>query len=133
MREFKKWATKMFVGYFNKERYKFIFIDNVTICYDKRTNKTGIARCHPNDEFKPYFGRAIAYARCKGYEVPKQKTYKKLSEMKNGEVFFSMVGSKYFYIGKCVGYQGNGYVVQSTSTGKICTLSNGNFKYEMVD
>ena len=135
MTEFKKWAGKMFEGYFDKERYSFTFMKNVTICYDKRTNKTGVARCHPEDEFKPYIGRAIAYARCKGYEVPRQKTYKTLEEMKNGEVFCSKVGGNYTYIGKCAGFQEDsvGYVVQSESTRRICVVYDGNFNYEMVD
>ena len=109
--------------------------DHITFCYDRRTGKVGVARCHPSDTPYTKIGAAIAYARCKGYEIPKQKTYKTLEEMKNGEVFFTMVGGKYIYIGKCVGYQEGsiGYAVQSKRSGKICILSNGNFNYEMVD
>jgi hypothetical protein len=104
-KEFDKWAEDMS----KKVDYKRIFTyqlpsgdkcDNVVICYDKITGKTGVARCHPQDKFNFVWGKAIATARCLGIEVPKITVEKKLSEMKYGEKFIGPYGQKYYFIAK---------------------------------
>lgn len=87
--EFDIWVDKMTREYNRSIRYYFHHHCELTFCYDVRTNKVGIARRHPEDRHNEQIGRAIAYARCKGYEIPKQKVYKTLSAMENGEVFLS--------------------------------------------
>lgn len=91
-KEFDKWAINMI----KKIDYKEIMTyrlppaddcDNIVFCYNKKTNKVGIARCHPKDNFNLVWGKAIATARCLGIEVPKITVEKKLSEMKYGEKF----------------------------------------------
>jgi hypothetical protein len=64
------------------------------------TGNVGIARLHPDDNYVFETGVAIAYARCKGIEIPKVSTYKKLSEMKNGENFVDMFGDTFRYVAK---------------------------------
>ena len=95
----------------------------------------GIARRHPEDRHNEQIGRAIAYARCKGYEIPKQKVYKKLSEMEEGEIFFSaFTDNKYIYIGKCINFLYNtAFVVQSIRTKTCSIVTNDTREYEMVD
>lgn len=72
---------------------------SVIIVYNHKSQRVGIARCHPDDEFRQDIGVAIAYARCKGIKVPKISTYKKLSEMKNGDTFY-LDGVEHFFVGK---------------------------------
>ena len=46
------------------------------IAIDKFTGKTAKSYCHPNDAFVTDYGRAIAYARLRGIEIPPIETYK---------------------------------------------------------
>ena len=88
--EFDKWVDKMLTEY-RKTAKRFTIAVNdytgTTLCGDDKTGKCAMARCHPNDNYNYSYGKAIAYARCRGYEIPKLTTYKKLSEMKYGEKF----------------------------------------------
>lgn len=133
MTNFEKWVTKMNT-YFGKDYLngdcdvEWLFDGKVTICYDITNNKIGIAKCHPDDENDFHIGKAIAYARCKGYNIPEQKVYKKLSEMKNGETFKSMYGDTFRYIGK----NGNAYVSYCLGNEKYRTMPF-DVEYEMVD
>lgn len=104
-KEFDKWAMDMI----KKIDYKKIFTYklptggervNVIMCYNKRTNKVGIARCHPKDDFNLIWGKAIATARCLGIEVPKISEEKKLSEMQYGEKFIGPYDTEYYFIAK---------------------------------
>lgn len=128
------WVDKMIWEYSRSTHYYFHHFCEVTFCYDNRTNKVGIARRHPEDKYNAQIGRAIAYARCKGYEIPKQVNYKTLNEMENGEVFFLPWGSKNIFIGKCKRpHDDIGFAAQNIRTGTIFILSDGTQKYEMVD
>lgn len=104
MTNFEKWVGKMNT-YFGEDYLngscdiEWFFDGKVTVCYDIVNNKVGIAKCHPDDENDFHIGKAIAYARCKGYKVPKQTVYKKLSEMKNGDRF-KWSNKKYIFIGE---------------------------------
>jgi hypothetical protein len=92
------------------------------------TGNVGIARLHPDDDYVFETGVAIAYARCKGIEIPKVSTYKKLSEMKNGEMFKDMFGYTYRYIGKNGVYP----VSYCLEDKRYCTMPF-NIEYEMVE
>lgn len=61
--------------------------------------KRGIAICHENDTFDPEIGIAYAWARYKKEAIPEFTVMKKLSEMKNGDVFFTISGRRYYFIG----------------------------------
>ena len=139
---FKEWVEKTHRHLVeNRKRYTVMISPKnprITFCFDSRTGKVGVARCHPSDTPYAKVGAAIAYARCKGYEIPKQKTYKKLSEMKNGEEFynpFMTFGSKVFrFIGECMDSQNNkAYVIQHVVTGRLGKTRNRDNNFEMVD
>ena len=87
-KEFNEWADNMVkrIDYKRLFTYKLPEDVRTIMCYDKRTGKVGVARCHPDDVFNLAWGKAIATARCLGLEVPKI-TEKKLSKMKYGEKF----------------------------------------------
>lgn len=44
--------------------------ERTVIIVNKRTGKTSIARCHPNDEFCVGVGVAIAFAKWHGVQIP---------------------------------------------------------------
>ena len=96
------WVDKMTAEYFNSKRYTMVSNPNISFCYDKRTGNVGIARRHPDDEPDFSIGKAIAYARCRGYEVPKQTVFKYFHDMKNGEQFYYFGGKIATYIGHYV-------------------------------
>jgi hypothetical protein len=133
--KFDIWVDKMAREYSKKRRYYFFGLYGVTLCYDTKKNKVGIARQHPEDEWNEQIGDAIAYARCKGYEIPIQKVYKKLSEMENGEIFFSpSSNNKYIYIGKCINFLYNSAcVVQNIKTKSCSVITCDEKEYEMVE
>jgi len=101
--EFNKWVDEMIKRIDYKKLFTYrLSPENweVVVCYNKRTGKIGIARCHPKDDFNLVWGKAIATARCLGIEVPKITVKKKLSEMKYGEKFIGPYGQKYYFIAK---------------------------------
>lgn len=136
--EFDKWVKDMLEEYYHNIDTTIIikkFGSKTSIAYDCKTNKIAISRCHPDDKFRQDIGIAIAYARCKGYEVPKISTYKKFCELKNGDRF-RWFPSTYFFIGKC--YNSNNeviYVVQNLMTYDIARIGIGhsNEEVEMVE
>ena len=137
MTNFKEWVEKTHRHLVeNHKRYTVMICPKnprTTFCYDSRTGKIGVARCHPNDTPYAKIGAVIAYAHCKGLEIPKQETYKKLGEMKNGEQFYNGC-TIWRFIGECQNYQNDkAYVVQHTITGRLGVLVDINNSYEMVD
>lgn len=70
----------------------------VTQIINMRKQKRGIAICHENDAFDPEIGIAYAWARYKNESIPNFTVTKKLSEMKNGDVFIAK-DRKYVFIG----------------------------------
>jgi hypothetical protein len=129
-KQFDEWVERMLRGY-EKDRCSNNCdtrrVKNVIICVDCNNN-VGIAKCHPSDEFNALIGTAIAYARMKGIEVPKVTICKKLSEMKNGEMFKGLYGNTYRYIGKNI----DAYVSYRLEDKKYCTMPH-DLGYEMVD
>lgn len=112
----------------------------ITVCADLKTGKSGVARCHPEDTYNPIVGRAIAYARCRGYAIPRWVTYKKIGEMKNGEKFKFNAGI-YTFIGFISGsvYSGSKMYAVFTEKHAYATDSLQTFisfpdeEYEMVE
>lgn len=71
----------------------------VTQIINMRKSKRGIAICNENDTFDPEIGIAYAWARYKKEAIPNFTIMKKLSEMKNGDVFIAKNGEKCHFIG----------------------------------
>ena len=129
-KQFDEWVEKMVERYKNEKLFNHCdtrIIKDVIICVDCN-HKVGIAKCHPDDEFNPFIGTAIAYARMRGIKVPKVTTYKKLSEMKNGDIFY-YDKERYVYIGK----RGNRHVVWKELAEKYFDYLSAEKEYEMVD
>lgn len=131
-RQFDEWVEKM-VKQYEKDGDVLIrtFGSKTHVAYNFKTQKTSIARCHPKDTYVYEIGQAIAYARCKGYEILKQSVYKKLSEMKNGDVFYGMTGKKFMYIGK--NGKVNRHVIWRINPEKYLEFIDTNEEYRMVD
>lgn len=108
----------------------------MTVCVDLETGKSGVARCHPEDIFNPIIGRAIAYARCRGYEIPKWTTYKTMEEMTNGEKF-KLNGKIYTFIGYLKEYDhiagAKVYVISENEHDVTRFVTMPDEKYEMVE
>ena len=132
-KQFDKWVEKM-VEKYQHERFfsacEIHVVKNVVICADHNHN-VGIAKCHPDDEFNVLIGIAIAYARCKGIEIPKINVYKKLSEMKNGDIFYGVCQQKFIYIGKNEKIER--YVIWDTLLKKYYEFYDTDTEYRMVD
>lgn len=129
-KQFDEWVKKMVEEYKSEKFWSACetrTVKDVVICVDCN-HKVGIAKCHPDDEFNPFIGMAIAYARMRGYKVPKITVYKKLSEMKNGEKFY-YDKEKYIYVGK----RGNHHVVWKELAEKYFEHLSAEKEYEMVD
>lgn len=131
-KQFGEWVVKMVEEYEKDDNILIrLFGSKTYVAYDFKTQKTSIARCHPKDAFVDEIGRAIAYARCKGYEIPKQSVYKKLSEMKNGDVFYGVCQQKFIYIGK--NEKIGRYVIWDTLLRKYYKFYDSDTEYEMVE
>ena len=133
--EFDKWANEMIkrIDYKRIITYSLspdVKCDNVIMCYNKKTNKVGIARCHPDDKFNLVWGKAIATARCLGIEVPKITVKKMLSEMEYGEKFIGPYGQEYYFIAKHPVHVGQCIVLRITDNHAM--NFHDNF-YEMVE
>ena len=128
--EFQKWVREMCrkaeIGHFHNV-CDVMILNNVTVCADSN-GKVGIAKCHPDDIFDDNIGTAIAYARMRGFEVPKVTICKKFSEMKNGDIFY-YDKERYVYIGK----RGNRHVVWKELAEKYFDYLSAEKEYEMVD
>ena len=134
--EFDKWVDEMMAKYYKDNNVRIGRLGSKTyIAYNSKKDKIGKARCHPDDEFNRKIGIAIAYARCKGIEVPKISTYKKFCELKNGDKFI-VDGRKYVFIGKCYIYRGwVGYVIQRLADYELRKIDSEhwNKEVEMVE
>lgn len=77
---------------------------------DTKYNKHGSSKCSENDEFNANIGITIAYYNMMGWELPKKTVYKKLSEMKQGDIFKSALMNYYKFI--CYDETKNVFVVR---------------------
>lgn len=137
-KEFNSWVNTMIKGIDYKRFFTYRLdttgtpdrrIDSqknrTVICYDGKTHKVGIAICHPNDEFNMRIGKAIAYARCRGYSIPEIDTYKNLVQMEHGDVF-SYKDTEYMFISHVFD---NLYVVYNAELDTVEKLYNDNSRY----
>lgn len=131
--EFMVWVTKMCDELYNKFNDRYYILTRgarFTVCVDDKTGKVGLARCKEGDSYNVDIGRAIAYARCRGYGVPQIGTFKKLSEMKNGDIFYDNC-TKLRFIGVCKNYQNDDvFAVQMVDNNRVFTLTH-NVSYEV--
>ena len=132
--EFMVWVSKMCDELYNKFNDRYYILTrgaHFTVCVDDKTGKVGLARCKEGDSYDVDIGRAIAYARCRGYGVPQIGTFKKLSEMKNGDIFCDNL-TKLRFIGVCKNYQNDDvFAVQMVDNNRVFTLTH-NVSYEIV-
>ena len=129
-KEFAKWAQTRTKEVAKSVRYGCTVAKNgTTVCVDTLTGNVGIARLHPDDDYVFETGVAIAYARCKGEEVPKVDVYKKLSKMKNGERFFDH-GNVYKYVSR--DEEIDAFVICRCAT-KRYFVTSFDLEYKMVD
>lgn len=127
MNELLDWVHKT-ADSINRDKYRVITRDVYTFVVNERNGKVGMARLHPNDEKIRDYGIALAYCRCTGKEFPKLTVYKRLCEMKNGEVFLWR-GEKYRYIGKNC----DKHVVDLMPKSMYVTWSESSVQFEMID
>lgn len=127
MHELLEWVHKT-ADSINRDKYRVITRDVYTFVVNEKNGKVGMARLHPNDEKIRDYGIALAYCRCTGKKFPKLTVYKRLSEMKNGEVFL-WLGEKYRYIGKNC----DKHVVDLMSKAEYLTWDDSLIQMEMVD
>lgn len=136
--EFDNWVDEMYEKFCCDNNVQATFFDEqitTAIVYHFKKRKIGIARCHPDDKFNRETGIAIAYARCKGIEVPKISTYKKFCQLKNGDRF-NYGNIYYLFIGKCLDDDHEYcYAIQNLATHRIKTVSTiyYNAEVEMVE
>lgn len=64
-------------------------------------------------------------------KVPKVDIYKKLSEMKNGDIFYGITGKKFIYIGK--NERVKRHVVWRINPEKYLEFFDSDTEYRMVD
>lgn len=70
---FEKWVNRTYESFVtNPFFYTAVYSCTTqrTTVINRRTGKTGTAKCHPNDNPNKKIGIAIAYARCTGKPVP---------------------------------------------------------------
>lgn len=131
--EFMVWVTKMCEELYRKYNDRYFILTKstyFTVCVDDKTGKVGLARRREGDTYDSDIGKAIAYARCRGYGVPQTGTFKKLSEMKNGDIFYDN-GTKLRFIGVCKNYQNDDvFAVQIVNNNRVFTLTH-NVSYEV--
>lgn len=109
----------------------------VTQIINMRKQKRGIAICHENDAFDPEIGIAYAWARYKNESIPNFTVAKKLSEMKNGDVFITKDGTKCFFVGAHPANRAmqQCYVIYDMWTNKLETIWEQEMhpvKYEVI-
>lgn len=139
--EFKSWAFTMAKGVDYKrffiyrldtigrsEKILYTSENRIVICYDKKTRKIGVAFCHPDDKFDITIGKAIAYARCRGYSIPEIDTYKTLKQMKHGDVF-AYGGNEFMFISHVFD---NLYAVYNAEFNTVEKLYNDNSSYRIL-
>ena len=69
-----KWKKQIYVEYIDDpDSYIYRPGDGIVICCNaKRGTKIGMARCMPTDTYDFTTGICIAYARYRGYNIPKE-------------------------------------------------------------
>ena len=113
--DFNKWALSMYDEYMRVSQtncprwkeYRYAVKDSIrTTILDLKKGKSGSSRCHKED-FSMRIGIGVAWARLRGYEVPKERKPITLKNLPNGEKFCPLfnIETVYIKIGKILPLQ----------------------------
>ena len=129
---FNTWALDMFDRFKNDPSVDF-FTDQYchTVVYDVHSYRGGVATvASDEDEFRTEIGIGVAYARFKGYEIPKEAIRENLSQIPNGTDFYDEASVLYRKLAKHPCSRGK-YVVYKYDIDKLFIM-NGNSKVYVV-
>lgn len=90
---FMEWVKQMKEEFYDSPSYIRVYCatsGKYTVLVNHRTGKVTKAKCHENDIFDESVGLAIAWARYKGYEIPKERKIVNASKLKYGQHFSFM-------------------------------------------
>lgn len=90
---FMEWVEQMNKEFYDSPSYIQVYCvtsGKYTVLVNHRTGKVTKAKCHENDLFDESVGLAIAWARYKGYEIPKERKIINASKLKYGQRFSFM-------------------------------------------
>ena len=85
-KNFMEWVYEIERG-LQYDKVSFVKFDNLNdkkngkkrktgfVAVDEKTGKIAKSFCNPSDMYNPFIGRAIAYARLRGIEIPPMETY----------------------------------------------------------
>ena len=138
-KDFMKWVEQMDKKVDYKRYFSYLLPDSlyVTVCYDKKTGRIGVAKCRPKDRCNMAIGKAISYARCVGIEIPKVNKEKRLDEMNVGDKFYDYHHGKiceHIFLGKRPDVSYDEYLAFPKSDKEVLQhYSGGNIIYEMVE
>lgn len=105
VKNFMEWVNKMNKEYYNAPphicTYKFPEI-GLTTLVNFRTGRVTKAKCHKDDEFDFRIGLAIAWARYRGYEIPKEIRRVHSSTLRHGQrfIFVPNEEGEFIFIGQ---------------------------------
>lgn len=96
---FENWVKRMNASFWDSAScsYSQYFGDSgggIITVLNVKTGKTGIAKCHPDDNYNINIGRAIAYARCCGKLVPDMNYEPKKKEKNQSFIYILTVQDK---------------------------------------
>ena len=106
VQDFNAWALKMYEEYktirnTNPSRWCVsVYSENYSMTLaliDLKKKKTGFAKV-PEEEYDRMIGIGVAYARLRGYEIPKERKMQKLSDLKNQQ-YFTLDDEEYMFVG----------------------------------
>lgn len=88
-KRFKQWVKKIYSD-FQKDKQAIAYSGShkSVIVYDTAAVKSAIAKCHPEDVFDYETGVVIAYARLKGFEIPKIEEEPKFKRVKTAAPYY---------------------------------------------
>ena len=90
---FMEWVEQMNKEFYDSPSYIQVYCvtsGKYMVLVNHRTGKVTKAKCHENDLFDESVGLAIAWARYKGYEIPKERKIINASKLKYGQHFSFM-------------------------------------------
>lgn len=104
--DFNEWALKMYEEYrtirnTNPSRWCIsVYSENYSMILgliDLKKKKSGFAKV-PEEKYDRMIGIGVAYARLRGYEVPKERKMQELSTLKNQQ-YFVFNDEEYMFVG----------------------------------
>ena len=129
---FNTWASDMFER-FKKDSSVDYFTDNYsyTFVYDVHSFHGSISIVSSEDnEFDTKIGIGVAYARFKGYEIPREAISKNLSQIPNSTDFYNEASVLYRKLAKHPRARGK-YFVYEYNTNKVLVMDD-NYKVYVI-